>query len=933
MRRQIVVSCIFAMFEGFCPDDAEEDESFAFLIETTSFELPRVRFNYDVNPPPPPPITLKSYTKLVEQDPEGFTEVRRRLEDWFPTLSHVATSSIGASVGPYIADFEVTPMQLTRAYLASVHMVPDSLGARVIESKHTGRWRPACKMLHDYMAENTSPGRKSQGYLSGWEKQATSHTSLYDRNLLLYAMLEIMLSMGGGETPHGLTELPFSTLRMHDRVCGGGSDNQLYSTGSGPAGWRVATHDVASPTYDVSVDANAFAPVVAMGSLETLQSMRESAIGSCVPGFNNEDPVDWLVCDVGDEALRQDLHVRASQSPFVMQQSVWCNADVTYSIESAVGNPFFFTEDLYDTSLRDRFYIDDMRVPAQMRGEEKIDDAYKIKSLMSWVYVTSSGDPGPEGRGGVRAGMHRLLDLPVFRSTPCSSIPNVKCGPSSDAFLNSHLPLIDHASDVAGHAVFKTGREAFPKHRCSSRVKSMTGISCYENVYASVGGASSTCTQSSLALRSEPTAYGAAHFVNRLMVVPSPSPPPPPPDPSPPPPPPSPRPPPSPPAFVAQTEIMRQVREFEEQMCTSVYYMSQAARCERLAVQLTGRIYYHKTSPPLSPPVKPEPPPPPPPPPLPQLPEGLIERRADEALLSTNRLPEEKAGYVVNDGFYASDQSTLIASLATTAVDQRACVAGAPPLYCASGSRVERCVSAGRHCDTPDANSRDPWIELRWHPVPGRYLWGVRVELPPTAQLAQLIVGGKELRLYGDRGQTIPCVEGDDEIYDVPQHNVLTILCPESEPSESNLHALGGAQRLRLTLKGEFRQIWFASIELIERSYLEAGVSKRSPPPPLPPAHPPSPPEAQPLVASCNFAPNAYVPSGTVVETRLEPCGFTSQQCCDELRASAGAFAIYEIDDAGCCSLHTVSVNNPVTMLSTDAARTGHWTTESGTGY
>ena len=92
----------------------------------------------DVNPPPPPPITLKSYTKLVEQDPEGFTEVRRRLEDWFPTLSHVATSSIGASVGPYIADFEVTPMQLTRAYLASVHMVPDSLGARVIESKHTG---------------------------------------------------------------------------------------------------------------------------------------------------------------------------------------------------------------------------------------------------------------------------------------------------------------------------------------------------------------------------------------------------------------------------------------------------------------------------------------------------------------------------------------------------------------------------------------------------------------------------------------------------------------------------------------------------------------------------------------------------------------------------------------------------------------------------
>lgn len=135
---EIAQSCVFALMEGFCPDDAEEDQSFAFEIESVNFKLPKIRWAYDVSPPPPPPLTMAAYTRLVQEDPEGFVEVRRQLEDWFPKLSAVATSSIGASVGPYIAEFDVTPMQITRAFMASLHMTPDSLGARVIESKHTG---------------------------------------------------------------------------------------------------------------------------------------------------------------------------------------------------------------------------------------------------------------------------------------------------------------------------------------------------------------------------------------------------------------------------------------------------------------------------------------------------------------------------------------------------------------------------------------------------------------------------------------------------------------------------------------------------------------------------------------------------------------------------------------------------------------------------
>ena len=43
----IIVSCIFAVMEQACPDDAEPDENFAFMVESATFSLPRVRFFWD----------------------------------------------------------------------------------------------------------------------------------------------------------------------------------------------------------------------------------------------------------------------------------------------------------------------------------------------------------------------------------------------------------------------------------------------------------------------------------------------------------------------------------------------------------------------------------------------------------------------------------------------------------------------------------------------------------------------------------------------------------------------------------------------------------------------------------------------------------------------------------------------------------------------
>ena len=93
--------------EKSCDPDTEPDESFKFEVRTISFQLPRVRLRFDVSPPPPPPINLVVYEKLVALDQHGFQMTRSHLEDFFPRLSDVATSSIGASVGSWEADFTV----------------------------------------------------------------------------------------------------------------------------------------------------------------------------------------------------------------------------------------------------------------------------------------------------------------------------------------------------------------------------------------------------------------------------------------------------------------------------------------------------------------------------------------------------------------------------------------------------------------------------------------------------------------------------------------------------------------------------------------------------------------------------------------------------------------------------------------------------------
>tara|TARA_Y100000766_G_scaffold60442_1_gene49728 strand:- start:1426 stop:2097 length:672 start_codon:yes stop_codon:yes gene_type:complete len=222
--------------------------------------------------------------------------------------------------------------------------------------------------------------------------------------------------------------------------------------------------------------------------------------------------------------------------------------------------------------------------------------------------------------------------------------------------------------------------------------------------------------------------------------------------------------------------------------------------------------------------------------------------------------------------------------------------------------------------------------------MPDRYLWAIRLVLPPNKQLSNLVVGKKELQLYGERGEHVPCADGNAEITDATEGEVITILCQPGGWEETDLHALGGVHRARLTLKGAFRQLWFARIEVVERGYKSAGVGRRPPPPPIfqtlpTPAN---------TTSNCTFVARRFIRQTNIAVGSLhEPCGWTKQQCCNALASSD--YDIYEIDDAGCCSLHLLVDSAPAisTLPSNfvpfvdarNVPNIGHLSNNAGTGY
>jgi len=705
----------------------------------------------------------------------------------------------------------------------------------------------------------------------------------------------------------------------------------------------------------------------------------------------------------GTRSLKRDMALRQVLSPFKMHRDRYCSPNVDMTLEDVLAKPGHFVDDLYDSYADTASGRNGLIVPALYRGDEKYDERRKQISLMAWVYITSSSDPD------VRPGMHQLLDLPVFSAKPCAQLPHVQCNeeiiranpppppipvvqamantvldslqPSNiidnviggasevldgflslgrraaelndqDNFLNSGFAALEnYEADNRGdnsHNNYVQGREMVASVRCSMDIASMkgeSGLVCIPRPY--VASESQGCYRGDLSLGAASDGfYSAAYWASQLNYPP---PRPTPTSPTPPPPSPSPPAPPAPmepPQVFEQSVLMARVRAFEEQACTSVYYLTTATRCDRLAVQLTTPVLYETTNPPSPPPATPffASPLLPPPPPSPFSPPGYAIAPMRSSGLSTMRVPTVlNEPFLLDAGYYMTQTEYKNALIKMETAHPRARVRctdwqSNAPLACVSGVNKDHCVSALRHCHSAQENARNPFLELELAGPPrarGNRIFGLVFELPAHAELRPLFFqsaeaeGGKgyEVQLYRADGSTVPCLEATVQTASKIDSDTVQHICTDGGASDDALYALSDVVRVRVTLLGEWRQIWLRNVQVAEVAVAAAKLPPRSPSPPPLPELPPSPPQAP--TGRCAFHAHKFYHERTVV--RHEPCGQTMEQCCthavdghDDVGANA-----FELNDSGCCLVIHVRANAMLEPraktwdTSTDAAGTG----------
>lgn len=759
----------------------------------------------------------------------------------------------------------------------------------------------------------------------------TAYESQYDRNLLLYAMLEIKMSLD----KDSLASKPYSTLSLYDTLCGGGI-----------GGYRVPTSTRDDPTYHFrqGYEIDKFAPVVNYGSLETIRSVYMNSLLDCSMYFAPEDVARHAFCNMRDDYnqgqtfLRLDNIHRRSLSPFYLQRDRLCNPAWSISIEDTLARPPQFTNSLYDTPYKIPSYVDYWTVPPWARGEEHITQRTLQLSMRAYVYITSSSDPS------VRPGMHRLLELPIFGNVGCEQLPEVNCGnPGAYVPLNRGPWFLDNYEKTVSHT---RGRLMMRTIRCSQILEQyLGGVSCRAAPYRS---SSPSCYQNSLVLLSRPQYYSSRMWL-RTLIAPPPSPPPASPEPPPPSPlPPFPPPPPSPPYVLNQRDLMASIRTIEEQACTSVYYLTTTTRCDRLAVALARSVIYETFSPPSPPPAEPvaiSPPPSPSPPPTPFTPAGIAASPVSSVRLSTMRIPTLETGRRLNlydDGFYTTSEDLATMKAALVNADQGAtakCTSWQPsaPLPCVSSAFESNCLSGTRHCGTDYENSLEPTMDILLSGTPmsrGNRLWGFDLYLPQNEELASLFfksadrIGGAgySVAVQKSDGSPVACQPQASQVdaSGVTTDRKVQHVCAGAGFTDAELYQLADATRIRITLLGTYRQLWIKSINMMEVSLAAASLPPRPPHPPPIPVLPPTPP-TQPSVY-CTFSVHMFHTEKRVVFK--EPCGVTQQRCCEYAHEYGGEVNGFELDDAGCCLL----VNSDGSPQQGDTGRWGSLSSRSGTG-
>lgn len=514
---------------------------------------------------------------------------------------------------------------------------------------------------------------------------------------------------------------------------------------------------------------------------------------------------------------------------------------------------------------------------------------------------------------------------------------------------------------------YRSGTEALLRARCSTFLANR-GVSgaqrCAEHVTAWFRDSaySTGCSDENLELAAVADFRSLEDYLDRFV---SPSPPPLPPPSTPPPDPPSPpmpSPPPSPPRFESRDAALAFARTTMENFCDSVYIMSSEARCNALAIEMHTRFQLSDFTwnPPALPPLLPtfEPPPPPPSPPSPSPPREESAKLQVvpiyRARLSTYFVPTiapspppivgrriqgdvdrpSEWGARVGSGAHAEMQARLAAAGNDTSV-LAACTESlrdlGAPLPCRNGINPLRCLDGERHCKDAYDNALEPFVELDFQDFSAgrKYLFAVHFKIPPQEEYGRLLFHpdpfyggdvqanrGWRLTAFDESRVELPkqCQDwnyGANAVEHVEGLRDVTHACLSPLAVDADYEVMSRARFLRITLIGQWRQLWVDELRVVFRSLPQSAPL----PPPRPPSHLPRPPlgPEQPPLEQANDSPFEFYENLAFVawdERALVhlPCALSARECARAARAVDGATA-FALSASGCCHALAIDVD------------------------
>lgn len=818
-------------------------------------------------------------------------------------------------------------------------------------AKYTRRWRYACRKLFSWIddPDNAAHGSLSPGR-DGPFKNPPAYSSKYDRNWLLYFAMHYKNSYDH----ESLDPLSFDPLTFAFEYC---SETCAYRTPMDAAtAFQYQTYEEEA-SRGGAVHCYDIAPIVGYGSLDALRGELGGALtdtAHCGDSLEpqSEDFMQETMCgrvtEMPDGAtfFHGDNELRKQYSPFQHQRTM-CNPSEYWSVQDAVGNARLQLASLYDSNSPRRYTINNLVAPKESRGDSLFDERFMKRSLVKFVYVTSSSDPS------VAPGLHRLMDLQVFRELSCRQMPFQQCSYTVLAPMFSVGNL-----EIVNSAPFYTGRRAVLRARCNQELQnSLLGegacpvdcsqprheLCCECHPYKDLP----TCFQDSLPFIDAPQQYPSRTFWHRFG-TPPPTPPPAPSLPPPAPPlPPSPIAPPPRALDFSVGQVKEHVREYENAFCASVYYLSSQTRCTQLAVDLQTRFYSSYFVPPSPSPAVPDTPraPPAPMPPLPELEPSFHVHPVHRVSISTLLSPTPSVGYgasQVNTVLVGWDAARSLQALNDNAYDavmQRAGCTTAQQddlgaqLPCASAFTPDYCIDGARPCsDDPDRNaaireiSREPELVMELDDPPNtrfRFPFALRIVLPPDNERSKLLYesqfsdGGRGyvIEFYDAHGRWVNAFvrQTNSQLFGFHQDGLFVLhhYLAVADQDDEYYYSLSTVKYIKLRLYGDYRQIYVQRIDLIEHDLDDIShpppppgppATPLAPPPPYtpgenatqelqrrirdeqpPPLPPPSPPPPPP---SLNFTwyPSGFFQQDTFRVVHTDVCGLTQQQCADNAR-------------------------------------------------